>query len=50
MMNTKKNHFVEEKDRNQAPETLHFDCNQSCCSPEFTEGCIECGPCDNPDS
>ena len=45
MMESKRLYVPEQNNNNEA-EDLFPDCNQSCCSPEFTEGCIECNPAD----
>jgi len=39
---------VHEQDNNNEPAENRFpDFSQSCCSPEFTEGCIEYEPSDS---
>jgi len=47
MIEKKKMHVQEKNHNNEAAVNLIPDCDQSCCSPEFTEGCIECNPADS---
>jgi|GEM_PF-3280636 len=48
MINAKKINDKEESNRKRTNNSSVADASQLCCSPEFTEGCIESDPYDAP--